>query len=313
MTERIPEGRPRPDGVSEYQANQPFLLDNATCPYCGEPVEKGAKSDKEHVVGRKFVPKGTLNGAWNLILRACRRCNGEKSDLENDLSVITMHPDVGGRFATDDTRHHEEVRRKAGRAISRRTKKPVSAGEDPVIVRTSFGPMQMTFTMQMPPQAEEDRLFRLARLQLQAVFYFLTYDRQTRRGAYWPGSFCPLVCVRRQDWGNPHLRWLEAETADWALRFFAITADGFYKILVRRKLDADLWAWAIEWNQNFRLAGFFGDEVVARSLAVALPPLDINTVHERASESLRMRIEAPLAEGEDRLFAPVGDDPQNLI
>lgn len=309
MTERIPEGLPRADGVSIYPHDQAILLNNATCPYCGQVVEKGPGSDKEHVIGRKFVPKGTLNGAWNLIVRACRRCNGEKSDLENDLSVITMHPDTNGRYATDDARHHDEVRRKA-KAISRRTGKPVSAGEAPLVIRGGFGPMQMTFTMQMPPQADEDRLFHLARLQLQALFYFLTYNRVTRRGGFWRGNLHRLACVRRQDWGNPHLRWFEAKTADWALRLFSITADGFYKVWIRKKPDAELWAWAIEWNQNFRLAGFFGDEATARMLAKTAPILDFSTVHESASEYFRMRIEVPLTEEDDRLFAFTDDvDP----
>jgi len=168
--------------------------------------------------------------------------------------------------------------------------------------------MQMTFTMKMPPQAEEERLFRLARLQLQAVFYFLTYNRQTHQGYFWPGAFCPLISVRREDWGNPHLRWLEAQTVGWEPRFFVITADGFYKAWIRRKTDANLWAWALEWNQNFRLAGFFGDEAIARDLVVDLPKLDVSSIHETTSKFLKVRIETPLSEGEDRLFSIADTD-----
>jgi hypothetical protein len=49
----------------------------------------------------KFVPKGTLENQWNLILNACRNCNGRKADLENDISAITMQPDVLGKHFGD--------------------------------------------------------------------------------------------------------------------------------------------------------------------------------------------------------------------
>jgi hypothetical protein len=56
----------------------------------------------EHVIGRRFVPKNTMFGQWNVILRACRECNTAKSELENDISAITMQPDASGQFAVDD-------------------------------------------------------------------------------------------------------------------------------------------------------------------------------------------------------------------
>jgi hypothetical protein len=65
------------------------------CPYCGVALSK-ENSTKEHVLARKFVPKGTLNNQWNLILNACRCCNNSKSDLEDDISAITMQPNMRG-------------------------------------------------------------------------------------------------------------------------------------------------------------------------------------------------------------------------
>jgi hypothetical protein len=77
--------------------NSPEVLSNITCAYCGEDLSTETE-DTEHVVGRRFVPKGSLDGAWNIILKACKRCNREKGDLEDDISAITMQPTVAGQF-----------------------------------------------------------------------------------------------------------------------------------------------------------------------------------------------------------------------
>ena len=42
------------------------------------------------MIGRRFVPKGKLNNQWNLIVRVCIKCNNKKSDLEDDISAISM-------------------------------------------------------------------------------------------------------------------------------------------------------------------------------------------------------------------------------
>jgi hypothetical protein len=81
--------------------NKAILLDNETCVYCG--IELSPEIDtEEHVVGRKFVPKGKLDGEWNLIVHACRACNRKKAELEDDISAITMQPDTLGAHAIDD-------------------------------------------------------------------------------------------------------------------------------------------------------------------------------------------------------------------
>jgi hypothetical protein len=70
-------------------------LDNVTCPYCGTALTSKTRT-KEHVIGRRFVPVGSLDREWNLILQACGPCNRHKADLEDDISVgaeaILTHP-----------------------------------------------------------------------------------------------------------------------------------------------------------------------------------------------------------------------------
>jgi hypothetical protein len=71
------------------RSNQPEVLRNITCCYCRIPSVNVA-SDKEHVIARGFVPIGTLQKSWNLIARACRLCNNRKSDLEDDMAILSL-------------------------------------------------------------------------------------------------------------------------------------------------------------------------------------------------------------------------------
>jgi hypothetical protein len=262
-------------------------------------------AEKEHVIGRRFVPKGTLNGQWNLLLQSCRQCNGQKADLENDISAISMHPDAFGQHVNDDPRLHAEARRKATNSISRKTGKPVAAGEDALKVGTTFGAATFDFSFSMPPQVHEDRLFELARYQVGGFFYWTTFDETTARGALLPGGFYPLAAVRKADWGNPQMRWFMDATKAWPWRVHAIGADGYFAIATRRMSETDdLWSWALEWNQNFRLVGFFGREDLLTELEKSIPLLEMTTVHEAPGRTLRYRIETPLADADDTLFAP---------
>lgn len=293
-----------PYGYLTLPTNRVHRLRNINCAYCGRLFDDNLRSTLEHVIGRKFVPKGTLNASFNLHVNACERCNNIKSDLEDDISVISMHPDTLGRFPSQDDRLKADVRRKSGKSISRRTRKPVAAGEPPMVIKANLGDVaQFTFTMQSPPQADEQRLFRLAYFQLQAFFFMITYKEDTRCGGFFLGEYMPLIAVRREDWGNEQLVWFERETKDWLERFHLITADEHFKIWIRRKSEDQVaWAWALEWNQNFRLAGFIGEPEHLRAQREAVPSLNLQTIHESPGRSLKVRTEVPLKEGEDTLF-----------
>ena len=95
--------------MKRYNPKSPIRLANVNCPYCGRDLTDKTRT-KEHVISKRFVPKGTFDGSWNLILNACRACNNAKSDLEDDISAITMQPDPFGRFA--DPKLQSEAERK---------------------------------------------------------------------------------------------------------------------------------------------------------------------------------------------------------
>src|SRR5687768_10576572 len=106
-------------------ASRPLLLRNVTCPYCGKLVSRHART-KEHVIGRRFVPRGALDRCWNLIVWACHGCNRQKSDLEDDISAITMQFHTAGLHGMNDVTLQNEALRKSARSISRNTRKPIA-------------------------------------------------------------------------------------------------------------------------------------------------------------------------------------------
>src|SRR5436305_5254558 len=160
-------------------------LDNATCPYCAaELTDKAAR--KEHVIGRRFVPKGSLNQSSNVILNACDDCNNRKSDLEDDISAITMLKLDDG-LASD-------TRRKSTKSISRRTRKPVEDSAHEITLTSHPAPgVTISERWSAPPQLDESRVYELACYHVLGVFYAITYEPDLKRGTSWPGGFFPIM------------------------------------------------------------------------------------------------------------------------
>jgi len=303
--------------LKEHPPHLPLLLDNETCVYCGVLLDDATRS-KEHVIARRFVPKGKLNRQWNLILWACKPCNARKADLENDLSAISMQPDAGGMLAESDETLAAESRRKAANATSRRTGKPVKDSAERIVIKAPFAPgLEFTFDLTAPPQADSERIFALARLQVMAFFYFITFNHTTKRGSFWREGFHPVMEAKRADWGNPVHRAFMNAVVTWEPRILAIGADTFFKIVIRKHPVADCWSWALEWNRQYRIVGFCGDRAAAEAVAQNFPRLEAQTIVQGPSEYVRYRLETPLADADDLLFhweekqeaAPPPDNP----
>lgn len=124
--------------LTELSVKKPILLDNITCVYCGDELTPQTVT-KEHVVGRRFVPKGSLNQQWNLIVCACRVCNSKKSELENDISAITMHPNAWGMHVDETNILAKEAKRKSKNSYSKLTGKPVFKSKESISAKIPFG------------------------------------------------------------------------------------------------------------------------------------------------------------------------------
>lgn len=289
--------------ATQHPANRAIVLRNATCAYCGRLFGADRKETKEHVIGRRFVPKGALAGQWNLILNACNDCNGDKSDLEDDISVISMMPDQFGQYAIDDQRLKDEVLRKATKSQSRRTGKKVADSQEQITIGGAFGGATLALNFAAPVQVEEARLYRLAHYHFRGFFYWLTYQRESNVGGFIRGGFFPLGACRRTDWGAPRFRWFMALAREWDIRLCAIGADTFFKALVRRDPGGtEVWLWAFEWNHSIRVVGFAGNEDAVRSLLATAPDHATAVLSETEKELIRFRPEVSLPEDQDDLF-----------
>ncbi len=251
--------------------NRALTLDNRTCAYCGTPLDSENQT-KEHVVGRRFVPRGSLDGEWNLILRACRTCNRLKADLEDDISAISLAGREWFNRQGTDKSDLDEIRRKASGSKSRKTGKAVIDSQEDLTFELPFGPGNtFSFSTISPPQVEHQRVYELSRLQVSAFFYVITYDEATRIGGFLPEGFYPLSPAHRPDWGNQLHRAFMKSVANWHLRWVGITASANFKSIVRCHPDLPCWAWALEWNRNYRVIGFVGSQAVTAETYATLP------------------------------------------
>lgn len=289
------------DEIREHPAHLPINLHNSTCVYCGVVLTTD-NTTKEHVIGRRFVPKGKLDGWWNLIVRACETCNRIKRDLEDDISAITMAPDAGGRLTTHDPIHQIEAVRKGHGSFSRRTGKLVADSTEQIKVEAPLGPGRVRVDFTAPPQIAQERLFHLARWQIRAFFYLLTYDESKKTGKFWHEGCYFVAHATRSDWGNALIRGFAGTVRAWEPRLVAIGADGFFRVAIRRHPTAGCFSWALEWNQNYRIVGFFGDRKVADDLFNALPALETHTITEGEGHYFRIRKNVALKDEEDSLF-----------
>lgn len=287
--------------LQEYPATKITRLNNTTCPYCGIDLTPESRTE-EHVIGRRFVPKGALENQWNLILWACGPCNVRKSDLEDDLSAISMR--LGSYFAPEavgDRTGRDAVRK--GKSISRRTKKPVSDSNETFRINVPFGPgAEFKFNFTAPPQADSERVLALARMQLMGFFYWVTFNPNTSRGRFWRSGCYLLLEASRNDWGNEVHQAFMRSVVDWEPRVLAVTASGHFGVVIRKHPSADCWSWGLEWNRGLRAVGFFGERPPVDALVADFPRLDITKATTGPDSWMGFRLETTLKPEDDGLF-----------
>jgi hypothetical protein len=291
--------------------NRAHILRNETCPYCG--TELSAENiTRDHVVGRRFVPRGSLDATWNLIVQACRKCNNYKSDLEDDLSAISMQVPLVGPQRDDDLLD-SEARRKGAKSISRLTRRPVDASSEELTFGATFAPgAKVSASFTSPAQADPQRVYELVRAQLIAFFYAASYDEAKRRGFWWPGEFLPLQIASSSDWDNELQRTFMNAVRSWDTSLLGVTAAGYYRVAVRRHPEKLLWSWAVEWNSKLRIIGFFGDRPAAKEVCEQLTEPEMTPLGQDADGAFyRGRREVPLAEDDDTMFASPPHEQSN--
>jgi hypothetical protein len=277
---------------------------NKQCVYCNERLDDtSVVATKEHLIGRNFVPRGSLDGgrSFNFIFNGCRDCNNDKSALEGHISAITqfMSPVVAESDA-----YAERALAKSQREIHPWTKRPiVDSHHDSTIKFRGLG-LGMKVTYVGPPQADHYMVNRLALRHVQGLFALVTNPDRTVEPLtlLFPGWVYVLDKYLPSDWGNSQALAAAERTRDWTVRARIVTAGGYFQAMLRRN-DAEVgtWFWALEWNRYMRVIGgisYDGPPSFMRDL----PDLRWVESPSPSGAILRMRQEQPLDDAKDTLF-----------
>jgi hypothetical protein len=296
--------------LEKLDIRRAISIANRFCPYCAKEVFN-TDCTKDHVIARKFVPEGTMADAFNIQFRCHSRCNGNKARLEDDISAITMMPDSDGNYARDDERLIRSSRRKAEGSISHATKRKVASSQSAIEIEYehSIG-AKLKFELTGSPYLDPLRVRQLAYLQMQGVHFFQTYSKQTRCGSYIPYSeFKVASFLPRNDWGNPVAIEFAKQLQQWEPLLHMVTADGYFCCQKRKLPDHDVWAWALEWNEAYRVFGFWGDTRKSAELIETIPEPEPTFWFGDKVNGLASREEIPLDPSQDFMFAnPDGYD-----
>lgn len=289
-------------------------LRNERCPYCFRLLTTLYDKDLDHVIGRRFVPRGKLAASWNLVVRACKLCNAAKARLEGVVSAVTMSqlacdPNLGVILQGDSGWFVAEARRKS-RVRSSRTGRFVGESQTANVVRSSNGLLSLRTTLVGPPQLDGDQVLGLACMHVRGLASSVFMRGLGDGPAYLPPNIVLCAEAGRRDWGSRRLRGFMSMVRCWPSRLQVVgAANGYFAAMIRKQPGPrPVWAWALEWNRQHRLGGFMGDDqAVLEELAQVLP-------HEEWSEEVvchdpdrgqfiqRWRQEVPLAPGDDDLF-----------
>lgn len=302
--------------IYKYKKNQPVVwyhkkvhLSNQFCFYCGEFVgfNTKIKSDKEHLIGREFVPSGFISDKdFNLIFRACVKCNNEKSNLERHISTVTLfncperfineelnsialnksnkdyHPDNRGKFVSDSF-----------------VKSKISLFSSVININAEFVG---------PPQLNEEYVEDLAYRHMQGMFSLLSSENPcdptgvgTKLLPF--AHFHLLGIFPKNDWGNPQISYLIERTSGWEQLCLINVAEGFFKIKILRAMhEHEGWFWALEWNKQLRVVGAIANGLAINEIYADMPLLTWSPWVKNGDRQIRYRRQNPIGDI-DKLFS----------
>ena len=275
---------------------------NQYCLYCHRPIIEGNfLSNKEHLIGRSFVPDGSLdNGrAFNFIFRACVECNNEKAEAERHISSVSL--------ITSPGRADENVNALANRKAASDFH-PIQQGKlvkDASIERSiemTREELSVKFGLIGPPQLTPSYVRLLAFRHIQGFFSLITSKDPTTAGGtrllgeehWWFGGSYP-----HSDWGNARIKEMAQRVEAWETPLNIVTANEFFKAVIRCSPRPNgPWFWALEWNKSWRLFGGIFDTQNHPDEFESIPSPE----RIQLSSGITMYREVKLEEHEDKLF-----------
>lgn len=164
------------------------------------------------------------------------------------------------------------------------------------------------------PTLDEQRGARLAYYHVQGFGFFRSFDRDRGHGKWIePERFLMFGQLANADWGNPRMRHFMAAMETWDPSCLVVMADGYFCHVMRKRPDADLWGWAVEWNGRLRIFGLYGAAVARDDFIAGLPGLAMDVSYGDTTNGIAIRYDTALPPDEDTLFAlPEGFDRKSL-
>lgn len=295
-------GRITGETVSWFHKNP--SRSNQHCLYCGVLVGLGATvaSDREHLIGRNFVPTGTIGGnEFNFLFRSCINCNRQKSDAERHISSVTL---INSPARSSDDRVDTMAKRKAVADFHPDKKGiPVGNATEHMTLKYNHGLGSLKFELVSGPQVNGDLVKLLAYKQVQALFSLVTtenYAISTNLRLLPLRHFRYFGSFTFEDWGNCHLHEITQRVRNWPCPANIVAAHGYFKAILKSCREMG-WFWALEWNKYLRVVGAIGrDEIFQK-----LPGLNWKPLQDGSG---RYRRESPLTR-EDTLFMETAIPP----
>ena len=292
-----------------FKENQPVVwfhkddaLSNQYCLYCHKSVRTSdVASNKEHLIGRSFVPTGLLDGgrAFNFIFRACVECNTEKAEVERHISSVSLFTSQG----RVDENVNALANRKAATDFHPMQKgKLVKDASIKKSVEIASENISAKFGLVGPPQLDPSYVQLLAFRHIQGFFSLITSKnpmiaedtRLLAQEHWWFGGSYP-----HSDWGNVRFKEMAQRVEAWETPLNIVTANGFFKVVIRCAPRANgPWFWALEWNKSWRLFGGIFDTQNHPAEFKNLPSPE----WKHLEPGLRMYQHVSLEAHEDKLF-----------
>lgn len=309
-------------GIYRYQENQPISWfdrnpsrSNQYCLYCGCFVGNGAsaKSNKEHLIGRDFVPTGEFGDGtqFNFIFRSCASCNNQKSEAERHVSSVTLFNSPARALSST----HDRIAQHKGKSDYHPYKKgvPVKYSGDKFSLHSTFGPAQISFGLSGPPQLYAKFTEFLAFKHIQGLFSLITSkDPCTAAGTMLLSGqyFSIYEYYIYRDWGNPQLVEIMNRARKIPCYANIETANGFFKAIMRKdKCYTDEWFWALEWNKSLRVVGAISSRIQMPCIFKNLPSLGWTNICGENGHEIRLREERAIDSESDTLFSATIEDP----
>jgi len=279
---------------------------NQYCLYCGRYIGEGSgiESNKEHLIAREFVPKGTYSEHdFNFTFRACTEHNNEKSKYERHVSSITMLDSIGPET-------EEEIRNMAIHKANNDyhpSKKGIKIADSQEKLDIKWGGenFSISFSFIAPPQLDEVYVKYLAFMQMQG-FFALISSPQPYNGAklmLLSGQYFQFLGAwRRSDWGNVILGHLARLVADWKCYANIDSGRSYYRAIIKIDPLSKIWFWAFEWNKSYRVAGFVGDIETTQEFVKNIPVEEWAILEQENGRIIRTKNELTLSSKDDGLF-----------